>query len=72
MITGIGPLSAPHIALDPLSVESFRGGVPHGRWPHEPVSFEGKRVAVIAPADAVQAITESPRRVGHLTFPAHG
>jgi cation diffusion facilitator CzcD-associated flavoprotein CzcO len=50
-------------------VESFRGEAYHtGRWPHEPVSFAGKRVGVIGTgATAVQAITEIAKTVGHLT-----
>ena len=50
-------------------VESFRGEAYHtGRWPHEPVSFADKRVAVIGTgATAVQAITEIAKTVGHLT-----
>ena len=47
LITAIGPLSAPTMPTIP-GVESFRGEAYHtGRWPHEPVSFERKRVAVI-------------------------
>src|SRR5207237_209459 len=50
-------------------VEVFRGEAYHtGRWPHEPVSFVGKRVGIIGTgATAVQAITESAKTVGHLT-----
>src|SRR5438046_10676341 len=50
-------------------VESFRGEAYHtGLWPHEPVTFAGKRVAVIGTgATAVQAITEIAKTVGHLT-----
>jgi len=68
LITAIGPLSAPTMPTIP-GVESFRGEAYHtGRWPHEPVSFERKRVAVIGTgATAVQAITEIAKTVGHLT-----
>ena len=68
LITAIGPLSAPTMPTIP-GVESFRGEAYHtGRWPHEPVSFAGKRVAVIGTgATAVQAITEIAKTVGHLT-----
>ncbi|MEK7247639.1 MAG: NAD(P)/FAD-dependent oxidoreductase [Chloroflexota bacterium] len=50
-------------------VNSFAGEAYHtARWPHEPVTFEGKRVAVIGTgATAVQAITEIAKTVGHLT-----
>jgi cation diffusion facilitator CzcD-associated flavoprotein CzcO len=68
LITAIGPLSAPTMPMIP-GVESFRGEAYHtGLWPHEPVSFAGKRVAVIGTgATAVQAITEIAKTVGHLT-----
>jgi cation diffusion facilitator CzcD-associated flavoprotein CzcO len=68
LITAIGPLSAPTMPTIP-GVESFRGEAYHtGRWPHEPVSFASKRVAVIGTgATAVQAITEIAKTVGHLT-----
>ena len=50
-------------------VEDFRGESYHtGTWPHEPVSFASKRVAVIGTgATGVQAITEIAKTVGHLT-----
>src|SRR5262245_21640663 len=68
VITAIGPLSAPTMPTIP-GVESFRGEAYHtGLWPHEPVSFVGKRVAIIGTgATAVQAITEIAKTVGHLT-----
>jgi cation diffusion facilitator CzcD-associated flavoprotein CzcO len=68
LITAIGPLSAPTMPAIP-GVETFRGEAYHtGLWPHEPVSFAGKRVAVIGTgATAVQAITEIAKTVGHLT-----
>jgi Predicted flavoprotein involved in K+ transport len=68
LITAVGPLSAPTMPTIP-GVEDFRGEAYHtGRWPHEPVSFAGKRVGVIGTgATAVQAITEIAKTVGHLT-----
>jgi cation diffusion facilitator CzcD-associated flavoprotein CzcO len=68
LITAVGPLSAPTMPTIP-GVESFRGESYHtARWPHEPVSFAGKRVAVIGTgATGVQAITEIAKTVGHLT-----
>ena len=68
LITAVGPLSAPTMPTIP-GVESFRGEAYHtGRWPHAPVSFADKRVAVIGTgATAVQAITEIAKTVGHLT-----
>jgi cation diffusion facilitator CzcD-associated flavoprotein CzcO len=68
LITAIGPLSAPTMPrID--GVETFRGESCHtARWPHEPVSFEGKRVAVIGTgATGVQTIQEVAKTAGHLT-----
>ena len=68
LITAIGPLSAPTMPNIP-GVDDFRGEAYHtGLWPHEPVSFEGKRVADIGTgATGVQAITEIAKTVGHMT-----
>ncbi|MDP2329706.1 MAG: NAD(P)/FAD-dependent oxidoreductase, partial [Reyranella sp.] len=68
LITAIGPLSAPTMPRIP-GVESFKGQSCHtARWPHEPVSFEGKRVAVIGTgATGVQTIQEVAKTAGHLT-----
>ena len=68
LITAIGVLSAPTMPrID--GVESFKGQSHHtARWPHEPVSFAGKRVAVIGTgATGVQTIQEVAKTVGHLT-----
>ncbi len=68
LVTAIGPLSAPTMPLVE-GIDEFRGESWHtGLWPHEPVSFAGKRVAVIGTgASAVQAITEIAKTVGELT-----
>jgi cation diffusion facilitator CzcD-associated flavoprotein CzcO len=68
LITAIGPLSAPTMPSIP-GVEDFRGEAYHtGTWPHEAVSFAGKRVAVIGTgATGVQAITEIAKTAGQLT-----
>src|SRR5215510_3193499 len=68
LITAIGPLSAPTMPTIP-GVETFRGEAYHtGTWPQRPVTFAGKRVAVIGTgATGVQAITEIAKTVGHLT-----
>src|SRR5438067_9335965 len=68
LITAIGVLSAPTMPRI-AGVETFRGESFHTHyWPKKPVSFEGKRVAVIGTgATAVQAITEIAKTVGHLT-----
>ncbi len=68
LITAIGPLSAPTMPrID--GVDTFKGQSFHtARWPREPVSFEGKRVAVIGTgATGVQTIQEVAKTVGHLT-----
>ncbi|MEJ0071997.1 MAG: NAD(P)/FAD-dependent oxidoreductase [Pseudomonadota bacterium] len=68
LITAIGPLSAPTMPRIE-GVETFQGEACHtARWPHEPVSFAGKRVAVIGTgATGVQTIQEVAKTVGHLT-----
>ena len=68
LITGIGALSAPTLPRIE-GVESFRGQAFHtAKWPHEPVDFAGKRVAVIGTgATGVQTIQEVAKTAGHLT-----
>ena len=69
LITAIGPLSAPTMPRIE-GIESFKGPSFHtARWPHEPVSFEGKRVAVIGTgATGVQTIQEVAKTAGALTI----
>jgi len=68
LITAIGVLSAP-VMPRIEGVATFEGQSFHtARWPHEPVSFEGKRVAVIGTgATGVQTIQEVAKTAGHLT-----
>ncbi len=68
LITAVGPLSAPTMPKIP-GIESFKGESYHtARWPHEPVRFEGKRVAVIGTgATGVQTIQEVAKTAGTLT-----
>ena len=68
LITAVGPLSAPTMPTIP-GVETFKGESCHtARWPHEPVSFEGKRVAVIGTgATGVQTIQEVAKTARQLT-----
>ena len=68
MITAIGPLSTPTMPVIE-GAGDFKGESYHtGLWPHHPVSFAGKRVAVIGTgASGVQTITEIAKTVGHLT-----
>jgi cation diffusion facilitator CzcD-associated flavoprotein CzcO len=68
LITAVGPLSADTLPRIP-GVDSFRGQSFHTyRWPHEPVDFTGKRVAVIGTgATGVQVIQTIAPLVGQLT-----
>ena len=68
LVTAIGALSAPTLPrID--GIDSFRGQSCHtAHWPHEPVSFEGKRVAVIGTgATGVQTIQEVAKSAAQLT-----
>lgn len=69
LITAVGPLSAPTMpAIE--GIGSFQGEAFHtATWPHEPVDFAGKRVAVIGTgATGVQTIQEVAKTAGHLTI----
>jgi cation diffusion facilitator CzcD-associated flavoprotein CzcO len=68
LVTAIGPLSAPTMPNIP-GVDSFQGQSCHtANWPHEPVGFEGKRVAVIGTgATGVQTIQEVAKTARQLT-----
>ncbi len=68
LITAVGVLSAATMPTIP-GVQTFQGQSCHTHyWPKEPVSFEGKRVAVIGTgATGVQTITEVAKTAGHLT-----
>ncbi|KAK5046117.1 hypothetical protein LTR84_008574 [Exophiala bonariae] len=67
-ITAVGPLSAPTMPRN-LDASIFEGQSCHtSRWPHEPVSFEGKRVAVIGTgATGIQVIQEVAKTAKQLT-----
>jgi len=69
MITAVGPLSTP-VMPKIGGIDDFKGEAFHtGRWPHEPVSFENKRIAVIGTgATGVQTIQEVAKTAGHLTI----
>ena len=68
LITAVGVLSAPTMPRIP-GVDTFKGQSCHTHyWPKEPVSFAGKRVAVIGTgATGIQTITEVAKTAGHLT-----
>ncbi|MEZ5864035.1 MAG: NAD(P)-binding domain-containing protein [Geminicoccaceae bacterium] len=62
LILGTGNLSVPNRPAIP-GLDRFRGEVLHtGAWPHEPVDFTGRRVAVIGTgSSAVQSIPQIAR-----------
>ncbi|MGW4398265.1 flavin-containing monooxygenase [Amycolatopsis nivea] len=68
VVSGAGTLSVPKKPEFP-GVEDFAGEVlMTGNWPHEPVSFEGKRVGVIGVGSSgIQAISEIAKTAGRLT-----
>jgi cation diffusion facilitator CzcD-associated flavoprotein CzcO len=68
LITAIGPLSVPTMP-NIEGTEDFAGEAFHtGEWPHHPISFENKRVAVIGTgATGVQVIQEVAKTAGTLT-----
>jgi len=68
LICATGALFVANIPDYP-GIDEFAGPIHHtGRWPHEPVSFEGKRVAVIGTGSSgVQSIPEIAKTAEHVT-----
>ena len=68
LITALGPLSASTMPRLP-GIDDFQGQSFHtSKWPHEPVDFAGKRVAIIGTgATGVQVIQTIAPLVGSLT-----
>jgi cation diffusion facilitator CzcD-associated flavoprotein CzcO len=68
LICAVGALSTANMPDIP-GIRDFAGECYHtGRWPHEPVSFKGKRVAVIGTGSSgIQAAPEIAKEAGHLT-----
>jgi cyclohexanone monooxygenase len=68
LICAVGALSTTNMPDIP-GIHDFAGECYHtGRSPHEPVSFAGKRVAVIGTGSSgIQAIPEIARDAAHLT-----
>ncbi len=68
LFTALGPLSAYTMPNIP-GVGDFQGEAYHtARWPHHPVSMEGKRVGIIGTgATAIQTIQTIAKQVKHLT-----
>ena len=68
LICAVGALSTANLPDIP-GIEDFAGERYHtGRWPHEPVSFEGKRVAVIGTGSSgIPAMPEIAKEAAHVT-----
>ena len=68
LICAVGALSTAN-KPDIPGIHDFAGECYHtGLWPHEPVSFEGKRVAVIGTGSSgIQSIPEIAREAAHVT-----
>ena len=68
LICAVGALSTANVPNIP-GIHDFAGERYHtGRWPHEPVSFVGKRVAVIGTGSSgVQSIPEIAKSAAHVT-----
>jgi len=68
LICAVGALSTPNLPDIP-GIHDFAGECYHtAQWPHEPVSFEGKRVGVIGTGSSgIQSIPEIAKRAAHVT-----
>ena len=68
LICAVGALSTTNMPDIP-GINDFAGETYHtGRWPHEPLSLEGKRVAVIGTGSSgIQAIPEIAKGAAHVT-----
>jgi cyclohexanone monooxygenase len=68
LICAVGALSTANMPDIP-GIHEFAGECYHtGRWPHEPVFFEGKRVAVIGTGSSgIQSIPEIAKEAAHVT-----
>ncbi len=68
LICAVGALSTANMPDIP-GINDFAGECYHtGQWPHEPVSFEGKRVAVIGTGSSgIQSIPEIAKQAEHVT-----
>ncbi len=68
LICATGALFIAH-KPDYPGIDDFAGDCHHtGRWPHDPVSFEGKRVGVIGTGSSgIQSIPEIAKTAHHVT-----
>ena len=68
LVCAVGALFVANMPDYP-GIDDFAGECYHtGRWPHDPVSFEGKRVGVIGTGSSgVQSIPEIAKKAAHVT-----
>ena len=68
LICAVGALFVAH-RPDYPGIDDFAGECHHtGRWPHEPVSFAGKRVGVIGTGSSgIQSVPEIAKEADHVT-----
>ena len=68
LVCAVGALFVAH-KPDYPGIDDFAGDCHHtGRWPHEPVSFAGKRVGVIGTGSSgIQSIPEIAQEAEHVT-----
>jgi cation diffusion facilitator CzcD-associated flavoprotein CzcO len=68
VICAVGALSKANMPNIP-GIDDFEGETYHtGQWPHEPVSFEGKRVAVMGTGSSgIQVMPEIAKEAAHVT-----
>lgn len=68
LLCAVGALSTANVPSIP-GIHDFAGERYHtGRWPHEPVSFAGKRVAVLGTGSSgIQSIPEIAKTAAHVT-----
>ena len=68
LVCAVGALFVAH-KPDYPGIDEFAGECHHtGRWPHEPVSFAGKRVGVIGTGSSgIQSIPEIAKEAAHVT-----
>ena len=68
LVCAVGALFVANMPDYP-GIDDFAGELYHtGRWPHEPVSFEGKRVGVMGTGSSgIQSIPEIAKTADHVT-----
>jgi cation diffusion facilitator CzcD-associated flavoprotein CzcO len=68
IILAVGPLSEPYVP-DFDGLETYEGNLYHtAKWPHDPVDFDGERVAIIGTGSSgIQSIPRVAERAEDLT-----